>query len=34
MLSAGRRLNKRLESEAARRGQSVPRFADLGFSKS
>jgi hypothetical protein len=33
MLSAGRRLNKRLDSEAARRGQEVPRFADLGFSK-
>jgi hypothetical protein len=33
MLSAGRRLNKRLESEAARRGQPVPRFADLGFGK-
>ena len=33
MLSAGRRLNKRLDAEAARRGQSVPRFADLGFSK-
>jgi hypothetical protein len=33
MLSAGRRLSKRLDSEAARRGQSVPRFADLGFNK-
>jgi hypothetical protein len=33
MLSAGRRLNKRLASEAARRGQAVPRFADLGFTK-
>jgi hypothetical protein len=33
MLAAGRRLNKRLDAEAARRGQQVPRFADLGFSK-
>jgi hypothetical protein len=33
MLSAGRRLDKRLDSEAARRGQTVPRFAELGFSK-
>jgi hypothetical protein len=33
MLSAGRRLNKRVDAEAARRGQAVPRFADLGFSK-
>jgi hypothetical protein len=34
MLAAGRRLSKRLDSEAARRGQEVPRFADLGFSNS
>ena len=34
MASAGRRLSKRLDAEAARRGQSVPRFADLGFDKS
>jgi hypothetical protein len=34
MLSAGRRLNKRLDAEAVRRGQPVPRFADLGFNKS
>jgi hypothetical protein len=33
MLSAGRRLSKRLDIEAARRGQTVPRFVDLGFSK-
>jgi len=33
MLSAGRRLSKRLDAEAARRSQSVPRFADLGFNK-
>jgi hypothetical protein len=33
MLSAGRRLNRRVESEAGRRGQPVPRFAELGFSK-
>ena len=33
LMSAGRKLSKRLESEAARRGQAVPRFEDLGFSK-
>ncbi len=33
MMSAGRRLNKRLDAEAARRGQTLPRFADLGFAK-
>ena len=33
LASAGRRLSKRLDAEAARRGQTVPRFADLGFSK-
>ncbi len=33
MLSAGRRLNKRLDPEAARRGQTVPRFADLALTK-
>ena len=31
MLSAGRRLRTRLESEAARRGQTVPTFDELGF---
>jgi hypothetical protein len=33
LMSAGRRLRKRLDAEAQRRGQTVPRFADLGFSK-
>ena len=33
MLSAQRRLNRRLDSEAARRGQTVPTFAELGFQK-
>ena len=31
MLSAGRRLRTRLDSEAARRGQTVPTFDELGF---
>lgn len=30
MLSAGRKLKQRLESEAARRGQRVPRYDELG----
>ena len=33
MLSAGRRLRTRLDSEAARRGQTVPTFDELGFTK-
>jgi hypothetical protein len=33
MMSAGRRLRRRLGSEARRRGQRVPRFDELGFSK-
>jgi hypothetical protein len=33
LLSAGRRLRRRLDSEARRRGQRVPRFDELGFSK-
>jgi hypothetical protein len=33
LASAGRRLNKRVDAEAARRGQAVPRFAELGFTK-
>jgi len=34
LAAAGRRLSKRLDAEAARRGQTAPKFADLGFSKS
>lgn len=33
MMSAGRRLRRRLDSEARRRGQQVPRFDELGFTK-
>jgi hypothetical protein len=33
IVSAGRRLRPRLDSEARRRGQRVPRFDELGFSK-
>ena len=33
VMSAGRRLRRRLDSEARRRGQRVPRFDELGFSK-
>lgn len=34
LISAGRRLKRRLDSEARRRGQRVPRFDELGFDKS
>jgi hypothetical protein len=33
LMSAGRRLRRRLNSEARRRGQTVPRFDELGFTK-
>jgi hypothetical protein len=33
LMSAGRRLHRRLDSEARRRGQQVPRFDELGFNK-
>lgn len=33
MLSAGRKLKQRLESEAARRGQRVPRYEELGVGR-
>ncbi|OOK73533.1 hemerythrin HHE cation binding domain protein [Mycobacterium kansasii] len=34
LMSASRRLKRRLDSEARRRGQRVPRFDELGFTKS
>lgn len=33
LMSAGRRLQRRLDAEARRRGQRVPRFDELGFNK-
>jgi hypothetical protein len=33
LMSAGRRMKRRLDSEARRRGQRVPRFDELGFNK-
>ena len=33
LMSAGRRLRRRLDTEARRRGQRVPRFGELGFKK-
>ena len=33
VMSAGRRLRRRLDTEAQRRGQRVPRFDELGFTK-
>ena len=33
LVSAGRRLRRRLDAEAQRRGQRVPRFDELGFGK-
>lgn len=33
LLAAGRRLNQRLTGEAERRGQTVPRFEELGFTR-
>jgi hypothetical protein len=33
LMSAGRRLRRRLDSEARRRGQRVPRFDELGLAK-
>jgi len=33
LMTAGRRRRRRLDSEARRRGQTVPRFDELGFTK-
>ncbi len=33
MMSVGRRLRRRLDSEAQRRGQTVPRFDELDFAR-